>query len=424
MPGGECDITEFQKAISEATPVSTPDAKENKLRIDSTVAPAAVDDDKARELADVLNKRLKDPMPISLGTESESVPGRIVKSWLDFKSDVPEESIDKANESAKLVFTINEERMATYINNGIAAKVIKKPGVSKVSTLDFTETSRVNGAGGTELDLPRIVASVTDYINSKTNQAVAVTHAVGPQVIYTRKYTPTSVGYKALLTQFAQDNPGTYGLALTEMSGQTHLRSGSYNADARFPSAGIESVYVGYAAIMDRYSGELRPAEKIAGNRNTDTCLKDMYEKADDECRMGFYDRLGFDKVTRRGTELGLKNTVFANKGGVTSANDLHKVIIGLFKNQVARAEGGQQILSTARNTRSNDGIPAGVTTGEITHFVGENETVRNDAAIVYSSKGVYVLSVMSDGSSWEKIADLTKKIQAFKQVKMPKDAR
>lgn len=424
MPGGECDITEFQKALSEARPVAATGAKENNLRIESTETPAAVDDEKARSLADALNKRLKDPMPVSLGSESESVPGRIVMSWLDFKSDVPEKSIDNANQTAKLVFTVNEERMSTYLSNGIASKVVKKPGVSKITTLDFTETARVDGVGGTEIDMPKVTASITDYINSKTNQAVAATRPVGPTLVYTRNYTPTSVGYRALLTQFAEDNPGTYGLAITELSGVTHPRSATYNADARFPSAGIESIFLGYAIIMDQSKGLLRPAENIAGSRKVDVCFSDMYVKFDTACRDGFYDRLGFTTVTSRGAELGLKNTVFASRGGVTSANDLQKMLVGLYKNQIARIEGGQKILSAARSIRANEGIPAGLTRTEVSHFIGEGETVRNDAAVVYSNKGVYALTVMSDGSSWEKIAELTKKIQAFKQVKIPVNAR
>lgn len=422
IPGGECDITEFQRALGEVKPVSS--SSENELRIDSTETPAAVDDDKARELADTLNKRLKDPMPISLGSNSESVPGRLVLGWLDFKSDVPEASIDNANQTAKLAFTVNPERLANYLNTGIAAKVVKKPGVSKVSTQDFTETARTNGPGGLELDAPKIVASVTDYINAKTNQAVAVTHEVGPTVVYTRTYTATSVGLNAMLAQFAQDNPGTYGLAMTELSGVANPRSAAYNTTARFPSAGVDGLYIGYAVIMDQYSGELRPAESIAGELNSEKCLAAMIQNGDEACRIGFFTRLGFNKISQRGAELGLKNTVFADKGGKTTAADLHAVTLAIYKNQVARAEGGQKILNLGRNVRSSDGIPAGLSKGTVSHVVGENETSHNDTAIVYSEKGVYALTVVSEGSSWDKIAELTKKIQSFKQMKIPKGAR
>ena len=424
-PGGVCDITKFQKALAEVRPTADETATANKVRIDSIETPAKVDDDKARQLADMLNTRLKNPMPISLGSDTQQVPGRIVLGWLDFKSDIPPENIDNsANQTAKLAFTVNKDRMADYINNGIAAKVVKKPGVSKVSTLDFKETSRVNGAGGTEIDLPKIVASITDYINSKANQAVAITKPVGPTVVYSRSYSPTSVGYQALLTQFAQDNPGTYGLAINELSGVKNLRSASYNGDTKFKSAGAENLFIGYSVLIGRNTGELLPAENIAGGKNPDTCLKDMIIRQDLACRTGFYNRLGFNSLTARGKDLGLTNTTFAEKSGITSANDLQKVLIGLYKNQIARVEGGQQLLSIGRGVRIEDGIPTGVTTGEVSHFVGESDVMHNDTAVVYSSKGVYVLTILSEGASWEKVVELTKKIEAFKQVKPPEGAR
>ena len=38
-----------------------------------------------------------------------------------------------------------------------------------------------------------------------------------------------------------------------------------------------------------------------------------------------------------------------------------------------------------------------------------------HDAAIVYSPKGTYVLAVMTDGSSWGTIADLTRELEKIR---------
>lgn len=422
VPGGVCEITQFQEKLSEVRPVA---GQENDVRIDSVETPAKVDEDKARELADVLNTRMKNPMPLSLGSESQTVPGRVVLSWLDFKSDVPPEDIDNSgNDTAKLVYQINKGRMSSYINSGIAAKVIKEPGVTKISTTDFKETARTNGVDGTQLDIDKIITSVTHYIDAKTDQAVAVTHPVGPSFNYTRSYTPTSVGFNAMLAQFANDNPGTYGLAFTEVSGVKYPRSAAFNTAARVPSAGVESLYLGYAALMGLSDGSLREADKIAGTRAVSTCMDDMIMKNDDACRLGFYTYFGFAATTARGNELGLKNTLFADKGGVTSAGDLHGVMTKLYASQIAKSQNGQSLLVIARKSQLSEGIPAGIETGQIANFVGENNTAHNNTAVVYSAKGTYILTVVSDGSSWEKIAELTKKIQALKLVKIPDDAR
>ena len=420
--GGTCDITEFQQSLANVKP--NPD-KANSVRIAIDETPAPVSDDLARDLAAKLNGRLAAVMPISVDSATDSIPGRVVLSWLDFKAVVPEQTLDSTgNQAASLQFIVNTDRMKDYLDQGIASKLVVKPGVSKVTTLDFTETSRANGANGRDINVGATAQSVTDYINSKSDKAVGATQVVGPTYIYTRNYSPTSVGFSALLTQYAQDNPGTWGLAFNELSGVTSPRHAVYNGDAKFPAAGIHSLYLGYTDVIQQYNGASRPVDIISGSTNATDCFKKMFQEFDQSCTDGFYNFYGYATIAARGRDLGLKNTDFAGRETKTSANDLQNVMVGLFKNQIARTEGGQKILSTIRTTRNNDGIPAGAGSSSVAHIVGENDTIHNDTAIIYnSSHGAYALTVLSDGTSWDKIAGLVKKIEALKAVKIPKGA-
>lgn len=420
--GGICDITQFQQALAQVQP--DPD-KDNSIRIAIDETPAPVSDDMARELAAKLNTRMAAPMPIVVDNATDSIPGRVVLSWLDFKADVPEQTIDNTgNQTASLQFNVNPDRMKSYLNQGIASKLIVKPGVSKVTTYDFTETARSNGAKGRDINVTGTVQSVTDYINSKNSKAIGATQVVDPVMQYTRDYSPTSNGFRALLTHYAQDNPGTWGLAFTEVAGISKPRSATYNADAKFPAAGIHSLYLAYTDVIQQKNGASRPVDIIAGNTNATECFKKMLSQFDQPCTDGFYDFYGHATLTARARDLGLQNTVFAGRQTQTSANDLQKVMIGLYKNQIARVEGGQKILSMIRSVRDNDGIPAGISRGSASHIIGQNETIHNDTAIVSSTgRGIYVLTVMSDGASWDSVAGLVKKIEALKTKKIPKDA-
>lgn len=421
--GGNCDINNFQDILNEVKP--DPD-KQNSVRIAIDETPAPISDDMARELAAKLNGRLAVPMPITVDTSTDTIPGRVVLSWLDFKADVPEKTIDNSgNQQASLKFSVNQKRMQDYLNQDIAKQLIKKAGVSKVSTKDFTETSRVNGANGRGLDVAKITQSIEDYINNKIQKAVGATVVVGPSTVYTRTYTPTSVGFSALLAQFAQDNPGTYGLAFQELSGVEHPRSAQYRGDAKMPAGGIHSLYIGYTNIMEEYAGRARPVDIISGDSNSVECFKFMFQRFDEGCRRGYYDKFGYATLTANASALGLKNTTFAGEDTVTSANDIQKVIVGLYKNQIARIEGGQRILSVLRAVRDKDGIPAGGGSTQIAHVIGESDTIHNDSAIVYSTNyGAYALTVLSDGASWDKVSALAKKVIALKSVKIPKGAR
>lgn len=422
--GGKCDITQFQQTLGEVKPNSDGD---NQVRIAIEETPAPISDDMARELAAKLNSRLAVPMPMSVDAETEQVPNRVVLSWLDFTAVVPEKSIDNsANQQASLKFSVNKERMEAYLNQGIAAKLIKKPGVSRVSTLDFTETSRVNGANGRGVDLVKTSQSVEDYINSKVQKATGVTAVVGPSTVYTRNYTPTSKGFSALITQYAQDNPGTYGIAFQELTGVAHPRGATYRGDDRMPAAGAHSLYLAYTYVMEEAAGVARPVDIISSGTNATECFKLMLQEFNQGCREGFYNFFGHAKLTSRAAGLGLRNTIFAGNDTVTSANDLQKLLVGLYKSQIARTEGGQRILSAIRTNRDNDGIPAGITSGQVSHVIGEADKVHNDAAIIYSNNyGAYALTVLTNGTDkWDKVSGLVKKIQALKAVKVPLDAR
>jgi len=422
--GGTCDITEFQQALAQVKPNPDQNSADNTVHIEINGTPAPITDDMARQLAATLNARLSVAMPMSVDSATDTIPGRVVLSWLDFTAVVPQNSIDNTgNQTASLQFSVNSDRMKAYLDQGIASKLVVKPGVSHVTTQDFTVTAQTNGANGRDIDIAKTSQSVMDYINNKNQKAVGATQVVGPTVVYTRNYSPTSVGFSALLAQYAHDNPGTWGLAFTEMSGSSHLRSATYNANARITAAGINALYLGYTDVIQEYNKVSRPVDMVTSTEDEQTCFRLMLQQSDQDCTKGFYDFYGYATIAARGKDLGLQNTVFAGDNTVTSANDVQKVMVGLYNNQIGRTEGAQKIVNAIRQNTDGQGIPAG-TTYQVGHIIGETDTVHSDTAIVYdTSHGAYVLTILSDGSSWDKVAGLEQKINALKAVKQPKDA-
>lgn len=423
LSGGNCDITLFQQALAQVKP--DPD-KANSIRVAIDETPAPVTDDMARDLAAKLNARLATPMPIQVDSSTDQIPGRVVMSWLDFTANVPQRSIDNsANQQASLEYSVNSQRMEDYLNQGIASKLVVKPGVSYVSTKDFKETSRKNGTNGREVDMPKALQSVENYIRGKVNKAVGATKVVGPTTVYKREYTPTSVGFSALLAQYAQDNPGTWAMAFTELSGVRYPRSANYNGDVLMKSAGIHSLYLAYTYLMQRADNIARPVDVISDGTEALDCFKLMLQQSDTGCTRGFYNYFGYATINSRAKEIPLNHTVFAGDDTQTSANDLQKLMVGIYKGKIARTQDGQSILSATRSSRSGDGVPAGTPSISVAHIVGESDTVHNDTAIVYDSNyGAYALTVLSEDSSWDKIAELAQKIHDLKTVKIPPDAR
>ena len=105
----------------------------------------------------------------------------------------------------------------------VQPKVYIKPGTSRVKTLDFQVISQQLGASGRTLDRDATLTALTEYINGRDVDIEALTKTVPANVTYDRQYTKSDEGLKALLQQFAETHPGTYGVKYVELSGAMHL---------------------------------------------------------------------------------------------------------------------------------------------------------------------------------------------------------
>lgn len=423
QPGGVCDITKFQQILA----TTQPKPAENKVTIDIRETPAMVGNDKAQDLADALNDRTTSPMPISVLGANQTIGGGTVLGWLDFKSFIPEQTagqtdIEKIRDGSRLTFTVNSKRMSAFMQSTVSNKVAIKPGTTKISTSDFKVTAKTDGQAGRELDVDKTALTVENYLNKKSERATAETKSLAPTVTYTRTYSPTDTGFAALLAQWPEEHPGTYSISVKELSGAQPLRSANYRGDQQMVSAGTEGGYVYYAVLMALQNKSILSNDTILGTRQVNDCLKDMIEKTDTNCSTAFMNKIGHETMVSRGKELGLKNTTFAGTQTKTSTNDLALFLNNLFFSKVAQTAGGGQIMGAMQTTRMRDGIAAGIARGTISNVAGTAGKVQNDAAIVHSPKGVYILAIQTEGASRADIAELTKKVEALHQVTPPRN--
>jgi len=72
------------------------------------------------------------------------------------------------------------------------------------------------------------------------------------------------------------------------------------------------------------------------------------------------------------------------------------------------------RLLSAMKRNIYRQGIPAG-TSAQVADKVGFLDGLFHDAGIIYSRKGTYVLTIMSDGSNWATIAQLTREIESLR---------
>jgi len=411
--GGKCNVTDFKDQVSKVTY----DGGFNvKTGIKEVAAPLT--DEIARQLGDELNNNLKNDLPLQAGGKTTKVSATTVKGWLSFKPFIPEDKNDGAPlPPPRLLYVIEPERVQRYLQtSGIVADLEKKPGVTKVATTNFTETSRTNGAPGVLVDIKKTIANIDSFATARASNAAVVVGSVQPTVQYSRKYTPTADGYAALIQQFATDNPGKIAISFTELTGKRPYYGGSANAEQQMPAAGIEGTAVFYAAQKGIEDGSIQPTDRILGSLSVEDCMEVAISDQNEDCITGLLSKMGNERVEARIAEVGLTGTSFSGSVNVTTARDM-----ALFMQQLGRNDlpiRNKSVLEIPmRDIALRDGIIS-VAPSSARVAGGATDTNYNEMAFI-TENGQYAVSIMTQGSAGSKTTvKLVKAIDALKQQK------
>jgi beta-lactamase class A len=398
--GGTCLMDRAVAAVSSAKPLPN---KPATVHISVDVTAPNVGDSDAQKLADTLNAATKNGVVISAAGKSHSVVRKEVLSWLTFKTT-----------GSDLAFDIDSAKAAPYLAKNITPSITKPAGVTKVSTVDFTETSRSEGPTGQTLALDETLADVAQVLSGKKNKAIAAVTTLPARVEYSRSYTKTSTGIAALLKYYDEDNAGVFGVSFAELGGQG--LNAQYNGSRQFVTASTYKLFVAFSTLKRVDVGQMNWNDaNISNGRNLSTCFDDMIVKSDNACAEALIKKIGANSLNADIKSIGLADTAFSADNNMTTPNDLANYLTQLEKGKLPlKTESRDRLLSAMKRNVYRQGVPAGAT-GQTADKVGFLWGLLHDAAIVYSPKGTYVLAVMSDGSTWANIADLTRKIEALR---------
>ena len=398
--GGTCEQQDALKTLTAVRPVLN---KPATVRIPVTPVAPIIGDDEAKRLADKLNKAADGGVRLDVAGKQQTVTQKDVLSWLTFKA-----------AEDKLTFEVDPAKAGAYLAKNVTPAVAKPAGVTKVSTLDFTETSRADGVTGQTLAVPQTLANVTSVLNGDKKTATAVVAPVAPKVEYTRSYTKSSTGIAAQIRFYDEDNAGVFGVSFMEIGGQG--MSARHNGDRQFVTASTYKLFVAFSTLKRVDAGQMKWDDgNISSGRDLAKCFDDMIVKSDNACAEALIKKIGAKDLNADIKSLGLGSTAFRSDNNVTTANDLANYLTQLEKGTMPlKPESRSRLLDAMKRNVYRQGVPAGAS-GQTADKVGFLWGLLHDAAIVYSPKGTYVLAVMTDGSSWGAIADLTRKIEALR---------
>ena len=181
-----------------------------------------------------------------------------------------------------------------------------------------------------------------------------------------------------------------------------------YNADVQFTSASTYKIFVAYAMINDVETGRRTWSSAINGT-TWDTCLSRMIINSDNACPEAYLASIGYSKFNEIVQSLGVSGkTAFQPYDMRTTAGDLALVLQKLYQGELMSEENKFKLLDLMSRQIYRQGIPTGVGgAGVVYDKVGFMDDLLHDAAIVHSDAGDYVLVIMTNGESWEYIAQV-----------------
>lgn len=252
---------------------------------------------------------------------------------------------------------------------------------------------------------------VPTNVNNEADKQKAAEAAAAKEAV--RKLSEANIS--TLMQQYAQTHTGTFSISMSELSGQ--LRQSSYNPTKLFISASTYKLFAAYSTLKRVEDGTWNLADKIVGGRDLATCFNDMIVNSDNDCAEAFLNKIGRSVVTSEAHSIGCNSTIFSNTDYArTSAADLTLFLTKLYQGQILTQQSSRdRLINAMKRQVYRQGIPAGLKGIVVADKVGFINAVLNDAAIVYSPTGTYILVIMTDGSSWSTIADLANKIEALR---------
>ncbi len=339
--------------------------------------------------------------PVTLNLDKEKVPvsKKTIGSWLDFvDGDHPKH--------VKIV--INAKTAEKYLES-IQKKIYKAPGTTRIHLIDDREVNRAVGTRGYGIHMDKAVAALGDVISRSGQLQITVpTGQLAPAVTYDKQYSNTDSKLTSLVASVAASKGG-YGISVMEIGG----RSSNANGNKKFEAASTYKLFVAYAVVQWVNAGQMKWSDTISNGQSAATCFEIMITKSDNPCAVTFGARIGWQKIENMMRDLGLTATDLTGSILTTTANDLAFFLYKLQNGTLLPKADSDRLIGYMKQQVYRAGIPKG--TGlTVANKVGFLDYVFHDAAIVYRTKGPYVLVIMTSSNSWAGIADAAQQINVF----------
>ncbi len=151
------------------------------------------------------------------------------------------------------------------------------------------------------------------------------------------------------------------------------------------------------------------------GGLNIDNCVERMIVVSDNNCAVSIGGLLGWQATDSEIHGLGYVGSSLNINHPYSTANDVAKLMVDLETSATPlNATQRNAVLGFMKRQIYRSGIPAGNKGFDVANKVGFYASVNTDGGVVYGPKGTYAVAILTSGTSFSNIADLSAAIAAI----------
>lgn len=402
--GGDCEVYIIKNIINDYIPKL---ADKNIIKIEMDETPPLVNDYMAVNFRDDLLNRIGENPEIQIIDTYRTIKTEDVIDWLEFSI------VDN-----KFTYDLSYENINNFLLSNFSNDIDVETGVTEIYTDNFIETSRTNGVDGKSLVMDETLEAIRAFIDSDEEVIKIAVNVTPPTDKYVRTFSENDETLTAIIEKYTSNHTGVYGVSLVELDGKN--RRASFNDTKVFTTASTYKLFVAYSSLLRIEDGIWDWSDNISNGRNLETCLSEMIMYSDNECGIALINKIGRDVISNEAQAAGCTETTFLGAEGIeTTPANLSLFLAQLKTGQILNLQSSRDFLMDVMNQNIYRlGIPQGLGPDyNVSNKVGFLYDLLHDASIVDAPDGSYILVIMTDGSSWEMIADLAEQIE-FQRIK------
>jgi len=363
-----------------------------------TILPPKITSETAEAVVKRMQQRIDAPLFITAEVTSFKVDSAMMASWVDITPKPEEKTVD---------INFNRDRVAASLAQ--LRSQVDYPAVDTIVTyLNGVPAGRQEGAVGKSLKYDELVDRILATTSPSITNLEAVVTTLPPPEKIERKYTKDSTGIQTMLSYWTANHNGEHSIDFQTVNGRIVANSNPHQIR---PSAGVYRMFIGSLIYGKIASGTISSSTVLSNGQSVGTCLERMLAESESGCTNVLGDMVGWGASDSLLKSQGFENTTLTAGAGLTSASDLTRWFVKVYSGNIVTKPHSSALLQSLNRETNRSGIPAGSPGMFVASKAGSAGRTRHEAAIVYHPGGMYVLSVMSEGSSAANFADLAREI-------------